>query len=63
VLGLDTFYWVAQEKSYPYAIGVYQASEETLLSGQEKFNKAVDRINRYLDNNLKTDTFFIKGMI
>jgi len=63
VLGLDTFYWVAQEKSYPYAIGVYQASEETLVSGQEKFNKAVDRINRYLDNNLKTDTFFIKGMI
>lgn len=63
VLGLDKFYWVAQEKAYPFAIGVFEASEETLADGEAKFNKAVERINRYLDNNLKTDTFFIKGII
>ena len=63
VLGLSKFYWVAQEKAYPFAIGVYEASDETLENGQKKFHKAVDRINRYLDNNLDTNTFFIKGII
>ena len=63
VLGIDKFYWVAQEKAYPFAIGVYEASEETLARGEQKFNKAVERITRYLDNNLKTDTFCIKETI
>lgn len=63
VLGLDKFYWVAQEKAYPYAIGVYEASEETILNGQEKFDRAVERINQYLDNKWSTDTFYIKGTI
>jgi hypothetical protein len=63
VLGLDKFYWVAQEKAYPYAIGVYQASEETIETGQAKFEKAVERINRYLDNKWDTDTFYIKSTI
>ena len=63
VLGLDKFYWVAQEKTYPYVIGVYQASDETIANGQAKFDRAVERITRYLDNNLETNTFFIKGVI
>jgi hypothetical protein len=63
VLGLDKFYWVAQEKAYPYAIGVFEASEETLERGKEKFDTAVDRINTYLDNNIQTDTFYIKSII
>lgn len=63
VLGLDKFYWVAQEKAYPFAIGVYEASEETLLSGREKFERAVERINWYLDNKRSTDTFYIKSKI
>ena len=63
VLGLDKFYWVAQEKAYPYVIGVYQASDETIENGKVKFYKAVERITRYLDNNLETETFYIKGLI
>jgi len=63
VLGLDKFYWVAQEKAYPFAIGVYEASEETIANGEVKFNKAVERISNYLDNNIDTETFFIKGII
>ncbi len=63
VLGLDKFYWVAQEKAYPYVIGVYQASDETIENGKVKFDKAVERITRYLDNNLETETFYIKGLI
>ena len=63
VLKKEKFYWVAQEKAYPFAIGVYQASDETLQSGADKFNKAVDRINYYLDNKKETDTFFKSGII
>ena len=63
VLGLDKFYWVAQEKAYPFAIGVFEASEETIANGKAKFDKAVERISRYLDNNIDTETFFIKGTI
>jgi hypothetical protein len=63
VLGVDKFYWVAQEKAYPFAIGVYEASDETIERGKDKFDKAVSRINRYLDNNIQTDTFYIKSTI
>ena len=63
VLGVDKFYWVAQEKAYPYAIGVYEASDETISRGKEKFDRAVSRITRYIDNNIETDTFYIKSVI
>ncbi len=63
VLGKEKFYWVAQEKAYPYAIGVYEASSETLQRGAEKFNMAVERITEYLDNKQNTVTFYKKGII
>jgi len=63
VLGIYEYYWVVQEKSYPYPIAVFQASEETLARGEDKFNRAVDRINHYLDTETNTETFYIKGTI
>ena len=63
VFGMDKFYWVAQEKSYPFLIAVYEASDETLSMGEHKFNTAVERIKQYLHNKKKTDTFFVKGVI
>ena len=48
VAGTDEFYWVAQEKTYPYPIAVYKASEDTILRGMHKFNLAVDKINDWL---------------
>ena len=38
VAGTDEFYWVAQEKTCPYPIAVYKASEDTILRGMHKFN-------------------------
>lgn len=63
VLGIKDFYWVVQEKSYPFPVAVYKASDETLAKGQDKFNLAVERISYYLDNKKPTDSFFIKGVI
>ena len=38
-------------------------SDETLEKGHDKFNRAVERITFYLDNNKSTSSFFIKGKI
>lgn len=58
VLGIDTFYWVAQEKNYPYPIGVFEATEETLESGRAKFNRAVQLIQLYLEEK-DCNTYYI----
>lgn len=52
------FYWVAQEKSYPYLPAVVYCTEETLLSGQRKFEMATQRILAYLESNDRTETFY-----
>lgn len=63
ITGIDTYYWVVQEKAYPYAIGVYKASDKVLASGERKFNKAVETIQQYLNGGVKTSKFFIYGEI
>jgi len=58
VLGTKDFRWVAQEKAYPYAVGLYYASEDTLDFGKMKFNKAVDRITEFLDNGTPHNKYY-----
>ena len=48
VAGIDDFFWVAQEKTYPYPVAVYKAKEETILRGQFKFEHAVAKIKDWL---------------
>jgi len=48
VFGVDKFYWLVQEKSYPYLPGLVECSEETLFAGEMKFNQAVQRIESFL---------------
>jgi len=63
ITGIDTYYWVVQEKAFPYAIGVYKASDRALASGERKFHKAIERIQQYLEPGQKTTKFFIYGEI
>lgn len=58
VLGIDDFRWVAQEKAYPYAVGLYFASEQTLENGKNKFDRAVARIREYLDGDIKSTSYY-----
>tara|TARA_R110000824_G_scaffold388293_2_gene583806 strand:+ start:887 stop:1642 length:756 start_codon:yes stop_codon:yes gene_type:complete len=58
VLGTKDFRWVAQEKAYPYAVGLYYASEDTLEYGRMKFNKAVERITEFLENGTSHDEYY-----
>jgi len=58
------FYWVAQEKTYPYLPAVFMATDDTINSGRRKFEKAIDTISLYLDSKEKpTTSFYIFGEI
>lgn len=54
----NDYYWVAQEKTYPYLPALVKASDDTLMRGKQKFDLAIDRIMSYLDSDAPTDTFF-----
>ena len=58
VTGIKDFRWVAQEKAYPFAVGLYYASEETLEFGKKKFDKAVQRIKEYLEEGIPHDEYY-----
>jgi hypothetical protein len=51
VFGVNEFYWLVQEKTYPYLPAIVECSEETLFSGEMKFNDAVDRITKFLESD------------
>lgn len=64
VLGIDTFYWVVQQKSKPYLCAVYKASESTISNGERKFWSAIENIDRWLQNPTKdTNTFALFNLI
>ena len=57
VFGITDYYWVAQEKAYPYYPALVKCSEETLFTGEMKFHDAVGRIKEWIekDRNATTD--------
>ena len=57
------YYWVAQDTSYPYTPAVFKATESTINGGKYKFERAVQIISRYLNDDLLTSTFSIYGEI
>jgi hypothetical protein len=60
VFGVDKFYWLVQEKTYPYLPAVVECSEETLFTGEMKFNNAIERITDFLDGNLKPEQDYVE---
>ena len=48
VFGVSEFYWLVQEKTYPYLPAIVECSDETLFSGEMKFNDAIERIEKFL---------------
>lgn len=49
VFGVDTFYWLAQEKTYPYTPALVKCSENTLFQGEMKFDQATHAIREFLN--------------
>ena len=50
VFGIKDYYWVVQEKTYPYYPAEVKCSEETLFKGEMKFHQALENITKYLDD-------------
>jgi hypothetical protein len=51
VFGITEYYWVAQEKKYPYYPALVKCTDKTLFSGEMKFHDAVDRIKDWLNKD------------
>lgn len=51
VFGITDFYWVAQEKAYPYYPALVKCTDKTLFSGEMKFHDALDRIKEWLNKD------------
>ena len=58
VFGIKDFYWVAQEKTYPYLPALIKCTENTLFTGEMKFQDAVKRIHKFLNEDEKPTIFF-----
>ena len=63
IAAVDRFYWVAQDKTSPYLIGVYRASERTIESGERKFWSAITNIDKWLNSSKDSNAFAIFGEI
>ena len=63
VFGLKDFYWVVQEKAYPFYPADVKCSEETLFRGEMKFHQALENIQAYLSRNEKTEKHFAEFVV
>lgn len=54
VFDIKDYYWVVQEKAYPFYPADVKCSEETLFTGEMKFHQALENIKNYLDGNTET---------
>ena len=58
VFGIDDFYWVVQEKVYPYYPAVVKCSKETLMRGEMKYHEAIENIVEWLDHGKETEPHY-----
>jgi hypothetical protein len=56
VFGISDYYWLAQEKTFPYLPADIKCSSETLFSGEMRVDLAVNNIIKYLnDEHLRSN--------
>ena len=48
VFDIPNFYWVVQEKAYPFYCADVKCSDETLFTGEMKFHQALENIKSWL---------------
>jgi len=63
VFDIKDFYWVVQEKTFPYFPADVKCSEETLFKGEMKFYEAVENINAWLDGDRKSDKHYAEFIV
>mgnify|MGYP003624504985 FL=1 len=61
--GIDDYWWVAQNKFYPYLPMALKCSEDTLDSGRRKVEHALNVIKDYALSDKPSTHFYIQGEI
>lgn len=63
VFGIKDYYWVVQEKAYPFYPADVKCSDETLFKGEMKFHEALENIKAYLDGDRKTERHYAEFIV
>ena len=63
VFDIKDFYWVVQEKTYPYYPANVKCSEETLFKGEMKFHEALENIKNWLDGEQRSEEHFAEFVV
>ena len=63
VFDLKDFYWVVQEKAYPFYPADVKCSEETLFRGEMKFHQALENIQKYLNEDQRSEEHFAEFIV
>ena len=63
VFDIKDFYWVVQEKAYPFFPADVKCSDETLFKGEMKFHEAIENIKRWLDGDKQTVTHYAEFIV
>jgi len=58
VFGIKEYYWVVQEKAYPFFPADVKCSDETLFKGEMKFHEAIENINNWLNDSTPTEKHY-----
>lgn len=60
IFNIKDFYWVVQEKNYPYLPALVKCSENTLFTGEMKFQSAVSAIEKFLSEPKEFNQYYIE---
>lgn len=63
VFDIPDFYWVVQEKVFPYFPADVKCSEETLFKGEMKFHEAVENVNAWLDGDRQSEKHYAEFIV
>ena len=63
VFGIKDFYWVVQEKAYPFYPALVKCSEETLFRGEMKYHQALENIQNWLKESKPTEKHYAEFVV
>lgn len=63
VFDIKDFYWVVQEKTYPYYPANVKCSDETMFKGEMKFHEALENIKNWLDGERKSEEYYAEFIV
>ena len=63
VFGIKEYYWVVQEKAYPFYPADVKCTDETLFKGEMKYHEAVENIKNWLAGDRKSDQHYAEYLV